>query len=80
MTLEQLLSSNADTLEKLSETELIATLSPFFNVTRPELVKSNASVSAKPKAPKQLSFEEQDRLLKIERAKEIARKMGIKIS
>lgn len=36
MTLEQLLESSADELEKLSTEELTAFFTPFFTVTRPD--------------------------------------------
>ena len=37
MTLDQLLDSHADELEKLTDAQLNELFSPFYNVTRPEL-------------------------------------------
>lgn len=43
MTLEDLLDMSADKLEAMSDEELIAYCSPYFNVTRPELAPKPTS-------------------------------------
>lgn len=45
MTIEELADLSADKLEALSNDQLTAILSPFYNVTRPELVQRNEPVS-----------------------------------
>jgi uncharacterized membrane protein len=42
MTIQELANLTADQLEALSEKEKIEILSPYFNVTRPELVQQLA--------------------------------------
>lgn len=37
MTLNELLDGDIETLEKMTDTELLAYCQPYFNVTRPEL-------------------------------------------
>lgn len=38
MTLDELLECNADTLQKMSDEELVKYFEPYFNVTRPERI------------------------------------------
>lgn len=40
MTLEQLLDCDADTLVKMTDTELLEHFKPYLNVTRPELARA----------------------------------------
>lgn len=39
MTIEEILDCSADQLEKMSDEDLIKYLSPYFAVTRPELIQ-----------------------------------------
>ena len=46
MTIEQLLNCDADALEKMTDAELTAHFSPYFNITRPELAPKPRSQAA----------------------------------
>ena len=59
MTLDELLDCNATVLEAMSDEELIAYCSPFFNVTRPELAPKPTS-GVRPMQPVMSFKEKQD--------------------
>lgn len=68
MILEDLLEADATTLEKLSDTELNALLSPYFNVTRPSVAV---------KLPKNVTVASLEERTKSAKAREILKQMGI---
>ena len=70
MTIEQLLECSADKLEAMSDNELNSYLSPYFVVTRPELQVNKAA----PGKSKSVDMELQ---LKLNKAKAIAKSLGI---
>lgn len=51
MTLEDIVSAPASLLEGLSDEELTKLLSPYWSVTRPEIVKQTKTVAKKPISP-----------------------------
>ena len=70
MTLEELLDCSAESPEKMSDKELNDYLSPYFNVTRPEL-------QSKREAPKKSNSSDMELNLKLQKAREIAKSLGI---
>lgn len=82
MTIESLLDCSADELEKLSDSELEKILSPFFQVTRPELGAQKKGTSTSKtvtslKAPKTAAdWEKQE---KIKLAMDMARQLGVNL-
>ncbi len=76
MTLEQLLSNTPDKLEALTDKELNAILSPYFNVTRPDMSKIKESHRTLGSKSKQGDLELQ---LKFKKAEALAKKFGIEL-
>lgn len=72
MTLEELCDCSADKLEALSDKQLIEILSPYFNVTRPELAPKLSTGIRKVEQPA-MSFQMQQKI------KQLA-ELGIDIS
>ncbi len=71
MTIEQLLECSVEKLEAMSDKELTEYLSPYFNVTRPEMQIKNSSLQ---KVSRQADIELK---LKMQRAMAIAKSFGI---
>lgn len=72
MTLEQLLNSSADELEKLTDKQLEDFFAPYFKVTRPELAE-------KPEQNKPRTYTPNPMEEKRKKAIEMAKKLGIEL-
>ncbi len=73
MTIEELLDYPAEKTEKMTDKELIEYFTPFFPVTRPELVNKEKS-SGQSRVSKQ---EEMELKIKLNKAKALAKSFGI---
>ncbi|HEX9232675.1 MAG TPA: hypothetical protein VF849_01365 [Blattabacteriaceae bacterium] len=73
MTIEQLLECSAEKLEAMSDSELNSYLSPYFNITRPELqVKTEHTIKGSKQANMELN-------IKLNQARAIAKSFGIEL-
>ena len=52
MTIEELLECDADTLEKMTDQQLLEYFTPYLKVTRPEMVAVSKAVDGAPKFKK----------------------------
>ena len=75
MTLEALLHcEEPDTLEKLTDKQLDEILSPYYNVTRPELAAVEKKSVGKMSKQNQMEFN-----MKMRKMQQIAKKFGVEI-
>lgn len=80
MTLEQLLQSSADELERMTDAELDTFFSQFKNITRPELVvKEDANNISRPSAAHRNYKTDPALEAAKKKAREIMEKAGLKL-
>ena len=76
MTIEELLDCDANTLEKMTDAELLKHFEPYLKVTRPELaVKPETKSHARPIN----NFVSKEKQEKLEKARAVAKQFGLEL-
>jgi len=75
MNLEELLGWDSKQFNSLSESQLIELCKPFWNITRPELIKTQEPKKQEIPARRELTLEQKEKAMKIKMAKELMAKL-----